>query len=387
MIEKDIVLYLEYINRIGGVESWIYYIVKKYSKNHNICVLYKAGSLEQVCRLLEYCEVVKIDDDTKIKCNTFICGYSIGILDNVDAKKVYQFQHCDFRFNPYAKPNNHDKITKKYGVSNLVCDGYEELTGEKIDVCYNPIVLDEPKHVLKLISPTRLSPDKGDIWYRMETFARWLKKCDVPFIWLVFSNDEIKTDIDEIKFMKPNLDILPFINDSDYLVQFSDSEGYAYSIVESLGLGVPVLVTNFKVIKEIGVEDGVNGYVFNFNDFHDSDFDFHDRIDNVYNHRLRGSFKYECKQSDDVWNEILGEEVNVDYKKEEYNIVCEATSSWRLLDVDKIYKKNGYQPLTRTCNDFSYIDIKDGDILELDVDYGFDLIRKKRVKEISLVRR
>ena len=31
--------------------------------------------------------------------------------------------------------------------------------------------------------------------------------------------------------------------------------------------------------------------------------------------------------------------------------------------------------------------IKDGDILELDVDYGFDLIRKKRVKEISLVRR
>ena len=241
--------------------------------------------------------------------------------------------------------------------------------------------------MLKLISPTRLSPDKGDIWYRMETFARWLKKCDVPFIWLVFSNDEIKTDIDEIKFMKPNLDILPFINDSDYLVQFSDSEGYAYSIVESLGLGVPVLVTNFKVIKEIGVEDGVNGYVFNFNDFHDSDFDFHDRIDNVYNHRLRGSFKYECKQSDDVWNEILGEEVNVDYKKEEYNIVCEATSSWRLLDVDKIYKKNGYQPLTRTCNDFSYIDIKDGDVLELDVDYGFDLIRKKRVKEISLVRR
>ena len=109
----------------------------------------------------------------------------------------------------------------------------------------------------------------------------------------------------------------------DYLVQFSDSEGYAYSIVESLGLGVPVLVTNFKVIKEIGVEDGVNGYVFNFNDFHDSDFDFHDRIDNIYNHRLRGSFKYECKQSDDVWNEILGEEVNVDYKKEEYNIVCE----------------------------------------------------------------
>ena len=67
--------------------------------------------------------------------------------------------------------------------------------------------------------------------------------------------------------------------------------------------------------------------------------------------------------------------------------MCEATSSWRLLDVDKIYKKNGYQPSIKTCNDFSYIDIKDGDILELDVDYGFDLIRKKRVKEISLVRR
>ena len=38
-------------------------------------------------------------------------------------------------------------------------------------------------------------------------------------------------------------------------------EGYCYSVVEALSVGTPVIVTDFKVIREIGVENGKNGWV------------------------------------------------------------------------------------------------------------------------------
>ena len=48
----------------------------------------------------------------------------------------------------------------------------------------------------------------------------------------------------------------------DYLVQLSDTEGFCYSMYESLSVLTPVIVTNFNSAYEM-VVDGVNGHILN----------------------------------------------------------------------------------------------------------------------------
>ena len=47
-------------------------------------------------------------------------------------------------------------------------------------------------------------------------------------------------------------------------MQLSDSEGFGYSIVEALELGVPVITTPVTVLDEIGFKDGQDGYIVPF---------------------------------------------------------------------------------------------------------------------------
>jgi glycosyltransferase involved in cell wall biosynthesis len=51
------------------------------------------------------------------------------------------------------------------------------------------------------------------------------------------------------------LNIIDDIAQADFLIQLSDNEGYCYSIVEALNLGIPVVVTPIPVFKEIGLDD------------------------------------------------------------------------------------------------------------------------------------
>ena len=52
-----------------------------------------------------------------------------------------------------------------------------------------------------------------------------------------------------------------FLIENDYLIQPSFSEGQSRSVIESLFLGLPVIIR--KKIAENLVVDGVNGYIFN----------------------------------------------------------------------------------------------------------------------------
>jgi hypothetical protein len=64
--------------------------------------------------------------------------------------------------------------------------------------------------------------------------------------------------------MKPRLDIRDYIADADYLVQLSDTEAFSYSILESLCLGTPVIITPIPSSIEMGVKNGINGYILDF---------------------------------------------------------------------------------------------------------------------------
>jgi hypothetical protein len=167
-------------------------------------------------------------------------------------------------------------------------------------------MLDEAQPVLKLISATRLSPEKG--LTRMIHLAEKLRERNVSFIWHVFTNNIKESPVPEFVYMQPKLDILGYIKDADFLVQLSDTEGFAYSIIESLCVGTPLLVTNFPVIEEMGIVDEENAYVFKM-DMSNTD----EIITKMTTKKLKG-FKYVAKQSNIEWNKIFGPPEKVKYK-------------------------------------------------------------------------
>lgn len=253
------IFYFNYINDIGGVESFFYYLSKKYCKDSDITIYYKSGNFEQIRRLSKYVPVIKYSGGI-IECDKAFFNYSIDIIDSVKANEYIQIIHADYKAQGIM-PRTHHKFTKYIGVSQLACDSFRELTGLDIELCYNPIKIDKPSKVLNLISATRLTPEKGK--ERIEKLANILDKNGIKFLWTIFTNDTNAINHPNIAYMKPRLDITDYIANSDYLVQLSNSESYCYSVVESLTLGTPVIVTDCPVFKEIGLNDN-NSIILDF---------------------------------------------------------------------------------------------------------------------------
>ena len=130
---------------------------------------------------------------------------------------------------------------------------------------------------------------------RIIKLAEALEAKEIPNRWELFTDDRNMIEKKGIIYRRPKLDIIDDIADSDYLVQLSDSEAFCYSVVEALSVGTPVIVTDCPVFKEIGVKDGVNGFVL--------DFDMDNiPVDKIYK-GLRKKFVYEPVP--DGWSEIL----------------------------------------------------------------------------------
>ena len=217
-------------------------------------VYYKDGDPKQIERLSKNVECHRYINQ-KIKCENFFCMYNPDIIDNVEAKEYINIIHSDYK-EIRISPVVHPKFTKTIAVSKRVANSYEELTGIKCEVIYNPVALDKPRPLLKLISATRLTREKGK--ERMERLGILLDQKEIQYQWLVFTNDRKVIDNDNIVYMSPRLDITSYIADADILVQLSDCEAYCYSVVESLSLGKPVIVTDLPVYEELGITDEIS---------------------------------------------------------------------------------------------------------------------------------
>lgn len=253
------VFYIPHFNVIGGIETYIYELAKKYSK-YDITVVYSYGDYKQIARLTKYVRVIK-NNGEKIKCKRLFIMYKSN-LDLFEADYIIQITHADYKAQNLT-PNKNPRINEHYAVSKAVAKSYEELSGLETKVCYNPLTIDKPKKVLKLISATRLTKEKGKD--RMIILANVLTKANIPFLWLVFTNDKNAIDNPNVIYMNPRLDIRDFIAGSDYLVQLSDTEAWSYSVLESLSLGTPVITTPIPCFEEMGIENGKNGYILPFN--------------------------------------------------------------------------------------------------------------------------
>ena len=66
MINHENIFFVSDINVIGGVETFLWEMVKKY-QNYDIAVVYKTGNDKQINRLKKYCMVYQ-HKKQKIKC-------------------------------------------------------------------------------------------------------------------------------------------------------------------------------------------------------------------------------------------------------------------------------------------------------------------------------
>ena len=298
MMEYKNIFYFTHINKIGGVESFYWYLAQKY-QDWDIVIVYKTGDQDQIQRLRQFVRVVKFTGD-RIKCKKAFFNYTTDIIDSVDAEEYIQIIHGDYKgFN--IRPNIPPQITKLVGVSQLVCDTFSEMMGVEIEKHYNPIVPQKPKKVLNLISATRLTKEKGR--KRMEQFANMLDQNEIPYVWTIYTDNTDFIANANIVYRKPRLDIINFIANSDYLVQLSDHEGYCYAVAEALSVGTPVIVTDCPVFREIGVNEK-NGFILK-----------HDMSDVPVKEIYKGISKFEYKPIKDDWDKILAKGES-SYKKD-----------------------------------------------------------------------
>lgn len=282
------IFYFYKINKIGGIETFFYYLAKKY-KDFDITIYYQEGDEAQIRRLKKYVRVIKYNGE-KIKCKRAFFNFNLDIIDNVEAEEYYQIAHGDYKASGDI-PNISKKITKYLGVSKRVCETFSEIIKQDVELVYNPIEIEKPKKVLNLISATRLTREKGK--NRMIKLAKMLDDAGIPYLWTIFTDDTQAIDNPNIVYMKPRLDIINYIANADYLVQLSDNEGYCYSVVEALKVGTPVIVTDCPVFKELGINK-TNGFVLDF------------EMENVPIKEIyKGLPKFEYEPKKDNWSDLL----------------------------------------------------------------------------------
>ena len=293
-IEYTNIYYFYYLNKIGGTETFLYHLAKKYTKL-DLVIVYEFGDEEQIQRLSKYVQCIKFKGQS-FKCKKAFFNYGARIIKNIQAEEYIFIVHADYKaakdagkLQDFLLP---PQINKCVAVSKLAAQKFTEAFNIPCEYCYNPFEPTQPKKVLNLISATRLTYQKGKS--RMEKLAAALDAAEIPFLWTVFTNDKDEIKNPHVFYIQPSMDIIDYIANADYLVQLSDNEGYCYSVIEALTAGVPVLVTPCPVFDELQIKDGEHGYFLPF-DMKELP------LDKIYNNIP----KVEYTPPKDRWEELL----------------------------------------------------------------------------------
>lgn len=295
-ITAQVVIYQGRIHEIGGVETWIHNFVQTFKNEYDILVLYdQPSSMSQLERLQEHTVVMR-NGKRKIVCDTLLnMRITDQIPENIVAKRIVQLCHlCQMQENYRIQPK-HDLVVFP---SSAAKESFADQTGGK--VIQNITLSEKQKMAMILVSASRFTYEKGE--QRMYILANRLNKAGIPFVWLVFTDANIKQGGGIVK-MNPRLDVKSFMGAADYVVQLSDKESFCYTIVEALELGTAVLTTPIDILPEIKFEEGKHGYVMPF------DMAFGDEWLQIIAKRIP-VFRYdrisENEKIKKQWNEILG---------------------------------------------------------------------------------
>lgn len=308
-----IILFHSSVSKIGGIETLDYNLTKALSKKYDVLFMYNNIAPEQLERIEKFVQCEKYDKRKEYLCDVCICNSAwAGYPDSVTSlrNEYWQMIHADYNKMKETGWTYHKwkKTTRHIAVGQNVKDTFEKEYKQKADIIYNLLdKIQETKPILKLVSATRLSSEKG--YGRMITLMNMLKESGIKFRWTIFTDLDLYKQkpiiMEEVIYMKTRYDIWDYIKEADYGVQLSDTEGYSYFINECLQYGTAMLVTNFKSAYE-SVIDGVNGYIL---DMDLSNLD----LDKIVN-KIPKDFKYVEKGTIKDWIKELGKPE----KKEKY---------------------------------------------------------------------
>ena len=324
MIEHANIFYVRDIHAIGGVETYVYELAKKY-KAYDIAVVCKNIAPEQKQRLKKYCKVY-IHKEQNINCKVIITNWDTSIYDyvNNDAKK-YTVLHTDYS-NPTERrglPKDRPDITY-IGITDVSKKNFEKITGiDRTILCRNPLTIEIDEPILTLVSATRLTEIKDN--RRHLKLAEALERQGIKFVWYIFTTDEYKDNSiwnnKNIVHMKNRLDIGLFMQKADWYVQLSSCEGDSYSLKEALYRGTPIVVCELPYFNEIGIKENENALFYNIDNSNANEVAL----------KMKNPLKFTFKHVEDGYNEIL------DKTKSYYEEEIEMKYLVRALDT---YKKN-----------------------------------------------
>lgn len=317
------------INKIGGVETFLYEIGKKYGE-WDITIFYNSGDLNQIKRISKYVRCIRLTEP--IECEKCFMNYQAP-RDLVKADEYIFIAHANYEV---ENRDIYTEANKYLGVSKWVSEAYERLLRQKgykdkVEVAYNPITYEEPNKSLFLVSATRLSKEKGK--NRMIKLANMLTEANIPFIWLVFTNDLDRIDNPNVFYMKPTLNVRDYMVKADYVVQLSDTEGCPYTPMEANILGVPCIYTPVESMIEIGIQ----GHQVPF----DMNFDVKKLLDIP---------KVDWKPPKDIWDTILVKKKSTykyDLVEVEILTTFEYKGQWNLKGDKNLITKEDYEVLKK----------------------------------------
>ena len=301
-IDHQVMLYIQQLNIIGGIETFIYYFARL-MKHKDVALV--IGNLDESLKR-KYERYIRVYDYTtrdKYSCDTLIM---LRILDRIPANIEY-VQSVQMCHACRTNPAWHIRQTSDFIVN--VSEASKKSFGAEAEngiVIHNPIITDNPR-ALMLVSATRIpAPDKGQNEERMRRLADMLNEAGIPFLWFNFSDGSIPNPPRGMINVGRDEDIRPYIASATYLVQLSDSEAWSYSILEALTQNVPCIVTDFPSAREMGIKDGENGYILPFS----MDFDVK-RLLKV----PKFTYLYDNEPIKRQWERIIDHKIKVKKKK------------------------------------------------------------------------
>lgn len=322
--QTQVVLYINHVNIVGGIQSFIYHFAKIMGQYYDITYIINDAKKEHIEYMRQVVKVL-VNPKEKIYCDTLIM---LRILDsipgNIEYKKSIQMCHaCKTRENWHI-PKTSDYIVN---VSQASKDSFGEESKDGI-VIHNLISQCENKPLV-LMSATRIpAADKGNNEKRMRRLADMLNEAQISFIWLNFSDGILDNPPKNFFNLGLNMNASDYFRIADYIVLLSDSEAWSYTLLESLALhNKPVLVCPFPSALEMGVEDGKNGYILPY----DMDFDVH-KLLNV----PKFEYQYDNKAIVDQWKKLLNAKPKP--KPERVKVRCTVFSYNDLELGRKVYK-------------------------------------------------
>lgn len=357
MIQHDNIIYLSYCSEIGGVETFIYELAKKY-KDRDIAIVVRQIDKKQLKRLSKLCYVYKFTGQ-QIICKTAVINCDTSIIRYINKEaKIYQTIHADYEHQFYKnKFPTDDRIYQHIGITKHIVESFKRCTGKQNCILgYNPLTIEKDDKYLTLVSATRLTSIKGKD--RMIGLAKALDQAKVDYIWYVFTNDNDAIDSPNVVYMKPRLDVGRWIEKADYVVQLSDTEACSYTINEALYRNVPVIVTPLPYLEEIGYKDGKTGYTLEFNC---------SNMNDIVN-KIKNIPKFNFKHLEDIYGELFTNKPS-DYKEENMKSKVKCTNGYYDIILKRMVEKGEEQ-------------IVDNDRAEYLISLGLvELIERVEVKE------